>query len=330
VTPAGKGAAVTWRGRRDGKLVRQLVVLREDLSPAKEPIDLAAASCATDDGVWSADVKGATFHSWADAGGPPARAKVASRGDADVSVECGAKRAYAIADDDEGMTVTALGGSGAGQRVFEAAAFGDDDARERVAYTIGDDAGFLRLAVSGALAVRELRAGALGPLRRTTASLPADADLVAVDASPKTLVVVYTEDVSASCPDAGVGTSSTKVSALRVDRSTWAESSVTLSSGTCGREVGPFFTGALGDGVSVAWVERVPVHGQARAPIAALAHALVPPSPAAPAPVARLETAADALSDAGCDATRCFAVALGRREGMDAMVPGVARLLRYP
>jgi hypothetical protein len=92
--------------------------------------------------------------------------------------------------------------------------------------------------------------------------------------------------------------------------------------------VGPFFTGALGDAVSVAWVERVPVAGKARAPIAGLAHRTVNAA-GAPGELVRAEQPADALVDAGCDGARCYAVALARRAGMDAMIPGLARVLRY-
>jgi hypothetical protein len=121
---------------------------------------------------------------------------------------------------------------------------------------------------------------------------------------------------------------STRVKALRIDRTTFEESTVELSAGACGREVGPFFTGTLGDAVSVAWVERVPVAGQPKAPVAGLAHRTVPAS-GPPGDLARVDQPADALVDAGCDGTRCYAVALARHTGMDAMVPGLARVLRY-
>jgi hypothetical protein len=117
-----------------------------------------------------------------------------------------------------------------------------------------------------------------------------------------------------------------KVAAVRVDRQTFDESVVELSPGRCGHEVGPFFTSALGDGVSVAWTERAGGAGRARAPIVALAHALVAPSGT---PVlARIEQSAEALVDATCDAAGCFAAALVRREGAPA-APGLAKVLRY-
>ena len=101
-----------------------------------------------------------------------------------------------------------------------------------------------------------------------------------------------------------------------------------LAPGACGREVGPFFTGAMGDAISVGWVERVPVAGKPRAPIAGLAHRRVP-AQGLPGELVHVEQLADALADAGCDATHCYAVALARRAGMDAMVPGFARVIRY-
>jgi hypothetical protein len=75
-------------------------------------------------------------------------------------------------------------------------------------------------------------------------------------------------------------------------------------------------------------VERLPVAGRARAPISALAHRVVAPSGPL-GELGRVELGADALVDAGCDGTRCYAVALARREGTDGMVPGVARVLGY-
>ncbi len=346
---AGKGAGITWRGLRNGKLVRQFVVLGPDLAPQGAPIDVTAASCATQDAVWFTDGKKAFSRPWTGAS-----SKTTIPGEADVSLVCGMHRAYAVLDEDDGASFVALGGGAGGDagvdagagagadagapargktRLFEESAFGEDDQRERAEYTVGDDLGVVRLATSGALAVREVRGGAPGPIRKLHTTLPKDADVVFVDASPRIIVVVYTDDATDACGDAGAGAptgaAATKVSALRIDRTGDAEDTIELAPGTCGREVGPFFTGAIGDGISVAWVERVPVVGQSRAPIAGLAHRLVPAQGAAP-PLARVEQPADALVDAGCDGTRCFAVALARKTGMDAMVPGIARVLRYP
>jgi hypothetical protein len=303
---------------------------------------VTAASCATEDALWFTDGRRAFARSWA---GKSTRSETFN--DSDVSLLCGAHVAYALLDEDDGPTLVSLAAGDGGKpkdagtgrmRLFDEASFGEDDQRERAEFANGDDVGLVRLGVSGALAVREVRAGTRGPLQKLKTVLPHDDDVVAVDASASVIAVVYTEDLADSCPDAGGSASapallaSTRVMALRIDRTTFEESTHELSPGSCGREVGPFFTGALGDGVAIAWVERVAIPtqpGQARAPIAGLAHRVMPKVGAPPA-LGHVDEAADALVDAGCDAHGCYAVALTRKPGMDAMVPGVVRVIRYP
>jgi len=318
IAPAAKGAAITWRGLRNGKLVRQLVIVGPDLTAKGEPVDVTAASCATQDAVWYTDGKKATGRTWAGQA-----TKSAISGEADVSIVCGAHKAFALLDEDDGASFIALGGDAGKARLFEESSFGEDDQRERNEFVVGDDLGVVRLSVSGAIAMREVRDGKLGPIRKLKTTLPRDADIVTVDASTKNIAIVFTDDATDACDG---GAASTKVSALRVDRNGEAEEIVELSAGSCGVEIGPFFTGAVGDAVSVAWVERVGIIGQPRAPITGLAHRMVP----AQGPLGRVDQPADALVEAGCDASRCYAVALARKTGMDAMVPGVARVLRYP
>jgi hypothetical protein len=341
VMPAAGGVAVTWRGLRGGKLVRHLLVLGADLAPKGDATEVAAASCATRDALWYTDGKRVHARPWV---GAATRSELPK--DKDAALVCGVHRAFALLDEEDGTSLVILGGNdardgGAGDggtgasahkptQLLKESEFGDDDQRERSDYTVGDDVGVVRLGVSGAVTMREVRAGTPGPLRKLKTTIPRDDDVVAVDASPRAVVIVFTEDMGDWCAkDAGSpSAASTRVKALRIDRTTFEESIVELSPGLCGREVGPFFTGALGDDVSVAWVERVPVAGKARAPVAGLTHRTVPAS-GAPGELVRGDQPADALVDAGCDGTRCYAVALARRAGMDAMVPGVARIIRY-
>ena len=326
VLPAAGGVAITWRGLRAGKLVRQLLVLGPDLAPKGEPVEVAAASCATQDALWFTDGKHVHTRPW---GAAPTQSALPK--DKDASLVCGAHRVFALLDDDDGTSFVMLGpDAGTGTtKLFEDSQFGEDEPRERPEYTVGDDVGVVRLALSGAVALREVRGGLVGPLHKLKTALSRDADVVGVDASARTVAIVFTEDVGDACPaDKGSSTASTRVKALRVDRTTFEESVVELSPGVCGREVGPFFTAAVGDAVKVGWVERVPTAGKARAPIAGLAHRLVAPSGPL-GELAHVEQPADALVDAGCDASHCYAVALARRAGMDAMVPGVARVIRY-
>lgn len=345
IVPAARGVAVTWRGLRGGRLVRQMLVLGPDLAPKGEILDVTGASCATREALWFTDGKRVHGRPWS---GPASKSELPR--DRDAALVCGQHRAFALLDEDDGTSVLVLGGGGdtdagtdaghagdAGRMsvatgaiaLFKESEFGEDDQRERAEYTAGDDLGVVRLAASGAMAMREVKGGVPGPLRKLKTTIPRDDDVVAVDASPRAVVVVFTEDVGEACPGAGGSTlPSTRVKALRIDRTTFEESIVELSPGSCGREVGPFFTGALRDDVSVAWVERVPIKGQSKAPVAGLAHRLV--VPAGPiAELVRTDQPADALVDAGCSTTGCYAVALARRPGMDAMVPGIARVIRY-
>jgi hypothetical protein len=320
------GVALTWRGLRKGKAVRELVTLGPDLSPRGEPVEIAAASCATRDAFWWSDGSHAVVRPW-DAGSH----KVHLPKDKDISLLCSQTRAFALLEEDERTSLLALGDGGTPVTMVRENDFGEDDQRELSEYTIGDDVGVVRLAASGAVAVRELADGGAGPLRKLKTSIGRDDDIVAVDASQRLVTIVYTQDVSegddGGAHEPGATVTCPKVSALRVDRQSQEESVVELSPPKCGREVGPFFTNALGDAVSVAWPERAGAGGRARAPIIGLAHARVAPG-AAPT-LGQAEQPSDALVDAGCDATQCYAVALVRPEGADGMAPGIARVIRY-
>lgn len=323
------GFAVTFHGLVDGKFTRKLVLLDKELVAKGEPSDVSAVACATREAIWFSDGKRVRSR----AHSTPESADVALRGEGEVALVCGAHHAFAVVDEDDGASVVDLsagGGKAHSVALLREKDFGEDDQRERGEFVVGDELGLVRLANSGAVAYRETKGGAAGPLGRAKTVIPRDDDVVAIDASSKAIVVVFTQDVSESCPkDRGVAPPSTRISALRIDRETREESTVELSAGVCGREVGPFFTGSLGEGISVAWVERASVVGTPRAPIASLAHAFVPPAGAV-RPAARIDQPADALVDAGCDGKRCYAAALARNDGADAMVPGFARILHYP
>ncbi len=324
VVSAGGSVAITWRGLRGGKLVRQLVVFAQDLTPRGEPVDVTAASCATEDAFWFMDGPRVVVRPWT---GPVSQ--FAWPKEREASVVCGAHRAFAMFDEDDKTSLVALDGGETGALRVAAtpmvreADFGDDEPRERADYTVGDDIGVVRLGVSGALSVREVTAAGLGKLRRLRTSIPRDSDVVAVDASSKSLAVIFTEEAAAECgKTASAGSSvAIRVNALRVDRVTFEESVFELAPGSCGREVGPFFTSATGENVAVSWVERFATVGEPRAKIAGLAYRALP----ATGPLgelSRVETSADTLVDAGCDSARCYAVALAR-------VTGIARVLRY-
>lgn len=317
--------ALTWHGLRHGKLVRQLVMLGPELAVKVEPIEVPSAYCTTRDGVWFANDVVATAQSWTGE-----KATFTLPKDKDSSLYCSARRAFGVIEEDEKTSILPLVPDGGGSVVMiKEAEFGDDDQRELSEYNVGDEIGVVRLGLSGAIALRETVDGGAGALHRLKSTIGRDDDVVAVDATSKVVVIVYTQDVSATCPSqAGEATAvATRVQALRIDRSSFEESTVELAAGRCGAETGPFFTGTLGDDVSVAWVERGSGLGKARAPILGLSHATVGQVGASTS--ARIEQVADALVDAGCDGTHCYAAALVRRDDNDAMTPGYVRVLRW-
>lgn len=325
IAAASGGAAVTWRGLRSGKMGRALAIVDSGIARKGAPVEVSGPSCATRDAIWFTDGKRAHAKTWAGA-----TIDVDLPKEKEASLVCGTTRAWAFLEEDEGTSFLPLAGADGGRAstvtLIRESDFGEDEQRERSEYTVGDDLGVVRLASSGALAFREVKEGVVGALKKARTRIPHDDDVVAVDASPKALVVVFTQDASSTCPD---GQASTKVSAVRIERGgAGEETPLELSTGTCSREVGPFFTNAVGEGVAVAWVERVPVAGKPKPPIVALAHAFVPAAGAAQT-VKRIDVAADALVDAGCDVERCYAAALERKAGTDGMVPGPIRVLRY-
>jgi hypothetical protein len=306
----GDGATVLWRGLRRGRFVRTLVQLGPDLSPVGESREVASTPCVTRDAVWTLEdqkvsaqpVEGAGF-------------SIALPKGEDASLVCGASRAYAVLDQEDGASAVMLAkGSSETKLLFRERDFGEDEQRERAEFLAGDDLGFVRIGASGSVAVRELSSGTLRALRTLKTRVPKDDDVVAVEASSTTLVIAYTEESTSACSTQASEEErvSVKVMALVVDRRTHAESLVELAPGRCGHEVGPFFTGTLGERVTVAWGEHGSGIGHARAPLVAVARATLGAtgSDAGGPAFERIETQADALIDAGCDGTTCDLVAV--------------------
>ncbi len=306
----GAGATVLWRGLHRGRFARTLVRLGPDLSPMGESVEIPGQPCVTRDAIWTLDGQRVTARPL-----DGAAFDVTLPNDDDVSLVCSASRAYAVIDQDEGASAMVLTkGRSEPKSFFRERDFGDDEQRERAEYLVGEDLGFVRIGSTGSVVVRELSASALRAQRMLKTRLPKDDDVVAVEASDSTLVIVYTEEASGSCRAHGSGDESvsTKVMALVVDRRSNAEKTLELAQGSCGHELGPFFTGTLGDRVTVAWGEHASGIGHARAPLVAVNRATIGGSlsDAGPATRERTELQADALVDVGCDGTVCELVAV--------------------
>jgi hypothetical protein len=334
VFAADGGAVVVWRGVRDGKTVRQMVTLGKGGEVQGEPVDVGAVACSTEDAlVWTEKGAGKArvlAKPWAAA--PREVASVAA--EREPVVVCGAHRVFALGHGEDDITF-AIGDAdaGAARRLMAASDFGADEERELTEYTVGDDLGVVRVGSGGQVAVREARGDAMGPWKKLTATIPADDDVVAVDGDAKATYVITTREAANACGSAPSGSAPMSVQAMRIDRATFAEAMSEVAAAECGKELGPFWTGAAGGRFVVAWAERASKRDATSAPIVGLAYRVLDGEGAAggaAGAVVRIARAADALVDAGCDKDRCYAVALAREPGTTNMVPEAAQILTYP
>ena len=329
VLPAGDGVAVVWRGAVGDKVARYMTVVGPHGEPRGAAIEVGSALCATADGV-----------AWIDREGlEPVRVRARAWGDTTSrellqlpaepmpTLACGDHQVHVIVDGEDDLRVTSVpageGGAPAPVVVSRDKDFGDDAEDDHKVFTAGDDVGLVRVAESGIVTVRELSAGSLSPWRKLKTRLAVDDDvIVAADADATTLLLVYAHDQSDLCTSAAVAKS---LHLLRIDRKTGAESRSLLAGADCGKETGPFWIASVPRG-AVAWVERAKRSDPNAAPIRALvSRALGADAEAA----SRVEQPSDAIVEAGCDATACYAAALVRDSGADGMAAEPVRILRF-
>ncbi len=335
--PAAGGAALVWRGVRDGKPVRQMVLVGKAGEVAGEPVDVGTVACATEEAIVWTERAGAgktrvIARTWSGA----ARDVTAIASEREPVVVCGTRRVYALGAGEDDVTfasadvAAASGGAPAagGRMLVSTADFGGDDERELAEYTVGDELGAVRIGSTGHMALRETRADGLGPWTRLSAKVPSDDDLVAVDGDAKATFVITTNEAPHACSD-GSSSVPSRILALRVERGSRDETPMEIAPAVCGTEVGPFWTGSVAAGFVVAWVERSGTRDALTAPIAGLAYRVVETA-RAPGRVVRVVRPADALVDAGCDKERCYAVALAREPGTTNLVPERAEIIAYP
>ena len=239
VHAAGDGAAIVWRGTRDGKRVRQLVFVGADGVVRGDPLDIGAASCATEQHV-----------AWIERGDTGA-SRVRGRKNADGAVEdllsvhkdreallvCTDKRVFALGEGEDDAELVASGGGGPWTVLREQDYTGDDELREHLEYVSGDDVGVVRLTHGGALHFREVRQGTLTPWKKVSVGIPRDDDVVAVEAASGFVVAIYTRDELEACDGDAHGVS---IHAVRFDRKTGEGTHSLLTPVACGKEVGPF------------------------------------------------------------------------------------------
>lgn len=326
--PIDAGALVVWRGPVGAKSAHVAVVVAPDGRTVDGPFDVGSFVCATDDGAaWSEPgAKGTVvkLRAWSASGAHDVAGPTLSD---DFTLTCGSHRAYALVEGDEEAPsrVYTVGDPSTTQPVRIApSALGRDEERDLFAWAEGDDVGVVRVAQSGSVTAADVRANAVTPLHLDSARVPPEDDVVAIDADTRSVVLVTTHDESDACPDGHGGTS---VHALRIARQDVGKTtSSLLSPSACARDVGPFWTNLLGTSLVVAWTERDAHAAKGAAPISGLAYRALEEG----GTLARLALSADALADAGCDATRCYAVALAREPGADGMKPEAIRVVSYP
>jgi hypothetical protein len=345
--PAGDGVAVAWRGLRDGSLGRTLVPLGAHGEPRGEPAEIGASYCATARGVaWIEPRAGAAAQVRASGWSEWAVAEVASvPRERDPSLVCGDRAVFVLGDGDDDLTASAFvpgeGPAPAPAPVVREADFADEE-REHHAYASGDELGLVRIGASGTVALRGVPAtGTPGPWRTLRRTLSEDDDVVAVDADANVLAIVYTHETDEDC--AGMGAAMVGTRVLRVDRSTGTESRLELSKPECDRSLGPFWLAVAPGMPVVAWVERAASLSAKAPPIAGVALRALSGDAGT---LARIELAADAVADAGCDESGCFLAALvrptgqgpeaddagatARATGNDGMQPEAIRVVPYP
>jgi hypothetical protein len=330
--PAGDGVALVWRGPRQGKTTRQLVLFGPHGEARGEPVEIASGFCATADGM-----------AWIDPH-TSGRTRVLTRGwtaatahevttlspERDPALVCAEHAIFVLGDGDDDLTVTSFAPGDAAAEAPRVAAreadFRSDEEREHDVYAVGDDLVFVRVGSSGALQLRDLpRAGAPGPWRKMKQTISPDDDVVAVDGDADSTLVVFTHDADEACP--GIGSTAESVRALRVDRKTGAEAVLELAAPDCDHSRGPFWVGRSGGGPSVAWVERALKLPPTGPPVSGVAVRAITTGGVKPH---RIDLQADAIADAGCDDHGCAVAALVRAPGDDDMRPEAIAVFPYP
>jgi hypothetical protein len=329
--PAVDGVAVFWRGLRDGKVVRTLVLLGPRGEPRGDPAEIGGTFCGTADGIaWiGSHAAGPTrvrARRWAE---PEARDVVTLPPGRDPTLVCGDHDVIVLGDGDDDLTASTFTPGDATVRssvvAMRDADFADEE-REHDAYSNGDDLGLVRVGSSGVVALREMPHGGVpGSWRKLKHALSTDDDVVTVDGNATATLIVVTHEVEDACAEGGVAAES--VRAIRVDRKTGEESIVQLAPADCDRSRGPFWIAAAPSNPVVAWVERRTAQPLKAAPVAGVAFRVLRADGVG---AGRIEQPADALVDSGCDEAGCSVAALVREPGSDGMRPAPIRVFGYP
>lgn len=315
---AGEGGeVVALRGQRGDKSVQIARSVDATGNMLSEPFDVASHPCATFDALyWTEKLpSGGTGVKRRALAGGAATSATEEKDSNDVSLACGDKQVFLLEDNDDSFAVRRLE---APKATVLASGEGDDEPKDRPAFTVGDDLGVLVVTTIGRL---HLHFPALGT-PRTLRKLTDEEDLVAVDADSKRALVVYTRDDPDRCGSDGLVSD---VRALDVPLDGTKEIDEEVARGACDVDLGPFWIGSVGGKMLVAWEERDAKKKKGGAPVTGLGYRVL-----GDAAASHLPQSAEDLAFAGCSATKCYVVALERPAGTDGMVPGSAKLISFP
>jgi hypothetical protein len=305
-----------------GKTGQWAVLVGDRGAVRGEAFPVAASSCATSRGFF-----------WIErTAGQPAKlrerpwdsavrdaAKVPS--EAAPSLICGDQAVHLLWDGEDGlMSMTAAKPSPV--LALRDQDFDDEEAHHHP-YLVGDVLGLVRVSDAGKVAFREQRDAA--KWRAVKSKLTPTDDIVAVEASGESLLVAYTRDESDACKSLV----SESVHMLTVHRATGKATETRLAAAECGKDNGPFWIARPGVSPVLAWVERGRRVDATSAPIVGFAYRALAGADVA-SEVVHVPLAADALVEAGCEGTVCFAAALVREPAGDGMTPERVRILRFP
>ncbi len=329
VYAAAHGAWVVWRGPVDGGRTQRAVFVNDDGQLASAGTDVAPAHCAIGD-VLSVVHGGAVAMVVPDGGARRLRLADPS---ADFSLMCDDGRVLVMSESEDGVFVEVPEDGGLRRHsAFNA----ESEGRTTALYSHGDRAGIVRIGGTQAT-LRELEDGGLSRARNRRLAIDEDDDIVVVDAIGLGPLLITTQEAEGAC-DGGVALAP-RVSAVLVPRAipsgdagadAGAEAgapfvSAELAPPVCGRERGPFWSGAAGTDVVVAWGERIRQVGKSVAPVAAVGFARIR-ADGTVMDRGVIDLSADAVVDASCDAHDCYVAALLRPNGDDDQKPEAVRV----